>query len=158
MTRNAAIAGRLREVLLNGHWIANTNYKEQLLGTSWQQAIQKVGSLNTIAALTYHINYYLEGLLNAFESGKLEISDKYSFDLPQIRSEADWNKLVTAFLANSEKFVRSVEQMDDNIFDQPFVDEKYGSYLRNIEGVIEHSYYHLGQISLIRKMILQHQS
>lgn len=158
MTRNAAIAGRLREVLLNGHWIANTNYKEQLLGISWQQAIQKVGSLNTIAALTYHINYYLEGLLNAFESGKLEISDKYSFDLPPIRSEADWNKLVTAFLANSEKFVRSVEQMDDNIFDQPFVDEKYGSYLRNIEGVIEHSYYHLGQISLIRKMILQHQS
>lgn len=28
-----------------------------------------------------------------------------------------------------------------------------GSYLRNIEGVIEHSYYHLGQISLIKKMI-----
>lgn len=158
MTRNAAIAGRLREVLLNGHWIANTNYKEQLLGISWQQAIQKVGSLNTIAALTYHINYYLEGLLNAFESGKLEISDKYSFDLPPIRSEADWNKLVTAFLANSEKFARSVEQMDESLFDQPFVDEKYGSYLRNIEGVIEHSYYHLGQISLINKMIRQGQS
>ena len=158
MTRNTAIAGRLREVLLNGHWIANTNYKEQLLGISWQQAIQKVGSLNTIAALTYHINYYLEGLLNAFESGKLEISDKYSFDLPPIRSEADWNKLVTAFLANSEKFARSVEQMDESLFDQPFVDEKYGSYLRNIEGVIEHSYYHLGQISLIKKMILQDHS
>ncbi len=158
MTRNAAIAGRLREVLLNGHWIANTNYKEQLLGISWQQAIQKVGSLNTIAALTYHINYYLEGLLNAFESGKLEISDKYSFDLPPIRAEADWNKLVTAFLANSEKFARSVEQMDESLFDQPFVDEKYGSYLRNIEGVIEHSYYHLGQISLIKKMILQDHS
>ena len=158
MTRNSAIAGRLREVLLDGHWIANTNYKEQLLGISWQQAIQKVDSLNTIAALTYHINYYLAGLLNVFENGKLEISDKYSFDLPQIRSEADWNKLVTAFLANSEKFVRSVEQMDDTIFDQPFVDEKYGSYLRNIEGVIEHSYYHLGQISLIKKMILQDHS
>jgi len=30
--------------------------------------------------------------------------------------------------------------MEDSIFDQPFVDEKYGTYLRNIEGVIEHSY------------------
>lgn len=158
MTRNSALAGRLREVLLDGHWIANTNYKEQLLGISWQQAIQKVDSLNTIAALTYHINYYLAGLLNVFENGKLEISDKYSFDLSPIRSEADWNKLVTAFLANSEKFVRSIEEMDDHIFDQPFADEKYGSYLRNIEGVIEHSYYHLGQISLIKKMIRQHQS
>jgi len=103
--------------------------------------------------LTYHINYYLAGLLNAFENGKLEISDKYSFDLPHINSEADWNKLVTDFLNNSEKFANQIEQMDDSIFDQPFVDEKYGSYLRNIEGVIQHSYYHLGQISLIRKMI-----
>jgi len=158
MTRNLTLASRLREVLLNGHWIANTNYKEQILSVNWQQATQKIDSLNTIAALTYHINYYLAGLLNAFENGKLEIRDKYSFDLPQVQSEADWNKLVTDFLSNSEKFANQVEQMDDSIFDQPFVDEKYGSYLRNIEGVIEHSYYHLGQISLLRKMIMQNHS
>jgi hypothetical protein len=155
MTRNITIATRIREVLLNGHWIANTNYKEQLLSINWQQAIQKVGGLNTIAALTYHVNYYLAGLLNTFENGKLEINDKYSFDLPQISSAADWNKLVTSFLSNAEKFASHVEQMEDSIFDQPFVDEKYGNYLRNIEGVIEHSYYHLGQISLISKMIVQ---
>ncbi|HRP57211.1 DUF1572 domain-containing protein [Agriterribacter sp.] len=158
MTRNLTIAGRLREVLLNGHWIANTNYKEQILSVSWQQATQKVDNLNTIAALTYHINYYLAGLLSAFENGRLEISDKYSFDLSQMKSAADWNELVTTFLNNSEKFANSVEQMDDSIFDRPFVNEKYGSYLRNIEGVIEHSYYHLGQILLIKKMILQSRS
>jgi hypothetical protein len=147
------MASRLREVLLNGHWIANTNYKEQILSLNWRHATQKIDTLNTIAALTYHINYYLAGLLNAFENGKLEIRDKYSFDMPQISSEADWNKLVADFLDNSEKFSNHVEQMNDSIFDQPFIDEKYGSYLRNIEGVIEHSYYHLGQISLIKKMI-----
>lgn len=153
MARNLTIASRLREVLLNGHWIANTNYKEQILSLNWQQAIRKIGTLNTIAALTYHINYYLAGLLNAFENGKLEIRDKYSFDIPQISSEADWNKLVADFLDNSEKFAKQVEQLDDSIFDQPFIEEKYGSYLRNIEGVIEHSYYHLGQISMVKKMI-----
>lgn len=152
MKRNLSLANRLREVLLNGRWIANTNYKEQLANVSWQQAIHKVGSLNTIAALTYHINYYLAGLLSAFETGKLEIRDKYSFDLPPIQSEKDWNKLVSDFLSNSEKFASAVEQMNDNIFDMPFIDEKYGSYLRNIEGVIEHSYYHLGQIVLLNKL------
>ncbi|GEO09248.1 DUF1572 domain-containing protein [Segetibacter aerophilus] len=157
MTRNVTIASRLREVFLDGYWIANTNYKEQILSVSWQQAIRKVDNLNTIAALTYHINYYLAGLLKAFENRKLEISDKYSFDLPQIQSEADWNKLVIDFLNNAEKFASKVEQMEDSVFDMPFVDEKYGSYLRNVEGVIEHSYYHLGQISLIRKMILSDQ-
>lgn len=155
MTRNITLAGRLREVLLNGHWIANTNYKDQILSVNWQQATQKVGSLNTIAALTFHINYYLAGLLLAFENGRLDISDKYSFDLPPINSESDWMQLVTDFLSNSEKFAGCVEQMDDSMLDQPFIDEKYGTNLRNIEGVMEHSYYHLGQISLIRKLIMQ---
>jgi uncharacterized damage-inducible protein DinB len=155
MTRNLAIANRLREVLLDGKWIANTNFKEQILSVSWEQAIQKVYNLNTIALLTFHINYYLGGLLNVFNGGKLEIKDKYSFDLPEIKSEKDWNKLVNDFLNNSEMFAKQVEQLDESILEQPFVDKKYGSYLRNIEGVIEHSYYHLGQVSLIRKMILQ---
>ncbi|SHF00971.1 DUF1572 domain-containing protein [Flavisolibacter ginsengisoli] len=155
--RNTTLASRLREVLLDGHWIANTNYKEQLQSINWKQAIQKVDNLNTIAALTFHINYYMEGLLNVFNGGKLEISDKYSFDLPEIKTEQDWNHLVSTFLRNAETFASKVAQMEDAIFDQPFVDEKYGSYLRNIEGVIEHSYYHLGQVSIIRKMITQHQ-
>ncbi|HUZ58110.1 MAG TPA: hypothetical protein VMU83_04955 [Hanamia sp.] len=157
MTRSLTISSRIREVLLNGHWIANTNYKEQILSISWQKAVQKVDNLNTIAGLTYHVNYYLEGLLNAFENGRLEISDKFSFDVPQKKSESDWNKLVTHFLNNSEKFATKVEQMDDSTFDKPFVNKKYGSYLRNIEGVIEHSYYHLGQIILIKKMIIESQ-
>ena len=155
MNRNLSLASRLREVLLNGHWIANTNYKEQLQSVNWQQATQKIDNLNTIAALTYHINYYLAGVLSTFKNGKLEIRDKYSFDLPPIQSEGEWNKLLADFLKNSEKFASAVEQMDDTIFDQPFVEEKYGSYLRNIEGVIEHSYYHLGQIVLLKKLLTQ---
>lgn len=155
MTRQSAIANRVREVLLDGRWIANTNFREQILSVTWEQATRKVNSLNTIAALTFHINYYLEGLLNAFANEKLEISDKYSFDFPPILKEADWNRLVNDFLINSEKFANEVEQMPSDRLDQPFIDEKYGSYLRNIEGVIEHSYYHLGQVSLIRKMIME---
>ncbi|GAA4767276.1 hypothetical protein GCM10023230_16320 [Flavobacterium hankyongi] len=152
------IASRLREVLLNGRWIAYTNYREQIQSVNWQQATQKIGNLNTIAALIYHINYYLAGLLKAFENGKLEISDKYSFDLPPITSETDWNELVTDFLTNSEKFADRVEQMDDQQFDKPFIDEKYGTFLRNIEGVIEHSYYHLGQITLLKKLTIDNKS
>ena len=153
MKRNETLADRLREVLLDGYWIANTNYKKQIQSITWEEATQKIGTLNTIAALTFHINYYLAGLLNAFEKGKLEISDKYSFDLPPIQSASEWDQMVTEFLTNAEKFVATVAQMNDAHFDEPFIDEKYGTLLRNIEGVIEHSYYHLGQVSLINKMI-----
>ena len=154
MKRNEFIANRLREVLLNRRWIANTNYKAQIESLTWQQATQQVENLNTIAALTFHIDYYLGGILTVFDGGGLEIRDKYSFDLPPIKSEADWRKLVERLLTNAEKFAKQVEQMADEKLEETFVDEKYGTYLRNIEGVIEHAYYHLGQISLIKKMIL----
>jgi hypothetical protein len=153
LSRNKSLAARLKEVLLNGHWIANTNYKELLLTINWKQATQKVQNLNSIAALTYHINYYLSGLLLASKNGKLEISDKYSYLMPPIQSENDWNFLVAELIHNSEKFVSYVESMEDQVLDIPFYNENYGTYLRNIEGVIEHCYYHLGQISLLKKII-----
>lgn len=153
MTRSKDLANRLSEVLLNGRWIANTNIKEQIESVTWQQAIQKVEALNTIAALTFHINYYLGGLINVFHGGELEIRDKFSFDLPPIQSETDWGNLMNDFIANAKEFIECIEKMPDSKFDEPFVDEKYGTYQRNIEGIIEHSYYHLGQISLLKKMV-----
>jgi len=153
VTRSAAIAGRIREVLLEGHWIANTNFKDQITSLNWNQATQKIGDLNSIAALTFHVNYYLHGLLNAFDTGLLNISDKYSFDLPEIDNEQSWNDLVIVFLSNAELFATQVGQLTDNTLDQPFIEEKYGTYLRNIEAVIEHSYYHLGQVVIIKKLI-----
>jgi uncharacterized damage-inducible protein DinB len=155
MENSSQIANRFREVLLNGKWIANTNFKDQLSGLNWKQATTKIGSLNTIAALTFHINYYIAGVLNVFEGGGLEIRDKYSFDLPEIRSKEEWEKLVNDLLSNSEKFADHLERMSDEKLEETFVDEKYGAYRRNMEGIIEHSYYHLGQISLIKKMILE---
>ena len=154
MKRSELIANRLREVFLNGYWIANTNYKDQLLNITWQQAIYQVADLNTIAALTYHINYYLAGILTVFNGGLLEIKDQYSFDLQPIHSEADWNKLASELFDNASVFTIAVEKMPDKKLNEIFVNEKYGTYLRNIEAVIEHSYYHLGQIVLIKKLIL----
>ncbi len=147
------IANRFREVLLNGKWIANTNYKSLLSDITWEQATTKIGSLNTIAALAYHVNYYIAGLVNVFEGGGLEIRDKFSFDLPPIPSQEAWEGLLSEMNDNAEKFAKHVESLSDAQLEAIFVNEKYGTYRRNIEGLIEHSYYHLGQISLIRKMV-----
>lgn len=155
MKRSTELSNRLREVFLTGKWIANTNYLEQISSLNWHKATQKVGSLNTIASLTFHINYYTKGILQVFNGGTLDIKDKYSFDMPPIKSASDWELLVNEFKFNAEKFVNAVAQLTDENLEAPFVDEKYGTYIRNIEGVLEHSYYHLGQITLIKKLILE---
>lgn len=149
------ISKRFREVFLNGTWIANTNYKNLLSEISWKQAITKIEGMNTIGILTLHINYYIAGILNVFENGTLEISDKHSFTFPSITSKKDWEVVLTELCENSEKLANYIEKMSNNQLEQIFVDEKYGNYRRNIEGIIEHSYYHLGQISLLKKMIIE---
>lgn len=153
MTLTESLSNRAKEVLINGKWIANTNFKEQISRVNWEQAIQLIEGLNSIALLTYHINYYLQGLNKVFSEGVLDISDKYSFDMPPIKSESDWLHLVDTFILNAELFVANVEKMNEEKLFQNFVKIEYGNYLRNIEGVIEHSYYHLGQMVLIKKMI-----
>lgn len=147
------LAKRFREVLLDGLWIANTNFKDQLKDVTWEQATAKVGSLNTIAMLTFHIDYYIAGLIRVFEGGDLEIRDQYSFDLPPIESQEQWEELLNKLWNDSEKFASLLEQMPDSKMDEVFVDGKYGTYLRNIDGMIEHCYYHLGQITLIKKLL-----
>lgn len=154
MKVTAQIANRFREVILNGKWIANTNFKDQVSDLSWEQATQKVGSFNTIAALVFHIDYYTAGVMRVLEGKPLDIRDKYSFNVPSIASKEEWEKLTNQLWMDAERFAELLELMPDEKLDEAFVDEKYGNYRRNIEGMIEHSYYHLGQIVLIKKMIV----
>jgi uncharacterized damage-inducible protein DinB len=153
MENSKQLSQRFRDVILEGKWIANTNYKDQLSGLSWEQANKKIGSLNSIALLTFHINYYIKGVLNVFDGGGLEIRDKYSFDLAPITSAEQWYNLRDELFKNAEKFSDFLALLPDSRLEEKFVEEKYGSYRRNLEGMIEHSYYHLGQIVLIKKML-----
>ena len=148
------LANRLREVILNGTWIANTNYQTLLVDVHLEMANMKIGSLNTIGQLTYHINYYIEGVNNVFDNGSLEIKDVYSFDMPALETEIDWKILKNQLFQIGEKLALNVEKLTHQELDAVFVLEKYGTYRRNIEGMIEHAYYHLGQISMIKKMII----
>ena len=153
MKSTDALASRFREVILNGTWIANTNYKQQLTGLPWQVATAKLENLNTIALLAQHIHYYIKGVKQVFEGGPLDIKDQYSFDFPPIESQEAWDDFLNLFWNDAEAFALLIEQLPVEKLEKSFVDEKYGTYLRNIDGMIEHCYYHLGQIVLLKKMI-----
>lgn len=154
MKNTLEIANRFREIILNGTWVANTNYKDQLENLDWKIAVTPIQDLNTIAVLAQHIHYYIKGINNVFKGGTLDIKDKFSFDFPTIHSSHEWKTFLTKFWTDAEEFALLIEQMNDEKLNQGFVDEKYGTYKRNIECMIEHSYYHLGQIVLIKKLIV----
>jgi hypothetical protein len=72
-----------------------------------------------------------------------------------IKSQEDWEKLYNKTWIDAEKLAILVKQMPENKLEEVFVDEKYGNYYRNLTVLVNHSYYHLGQIVLIKKMLKQ---
>ena len=43
--------------------------------------------------------------------------------------------------------------MPDEQLWKEFAEKKYGNYYRNLQGIIEHFHYHLGQIAFIKKIV-----
>lgn len=155
MNLSAQIAKHFRDIHFGGNW-TSVNLKQTLENVDWKQATTKVYSFNTIAVLVFHINYYVSAVTKVLLGGPLDAHDKYSFDLPPIQSQEDWEKLLKKMWTEAENFVTLVEQLPENKLGEVFSDEKYGNYYRNLHGIIEHTHYHLGQIVLIKK-ILQEQ-
>lgn len=153
MKSTAKIANRFKEVILDGTWVANTNYKDQLDNLDWKIAVTPIQNLNSIAVLAQHIHYYINGINQVFKGGPLDIKDQFSFDFSPIQSQLEWETFLNKFWMDAETFISLIKQLPDEKLDEGFVDEKYGTYRRNIDCMIEHSYYHLGQIVLIKKLL-----
>lgn len=154
MTLPGQIAKNLTEVFFGGNWTA-VNLEETLSGVSWQEATKKIDSLNTISLLLYHINYYVAAALKVLQGGILDAHDKYSFDCPPIFSKTEWDRLISQSFTDAEKLAQLIESLPEAKLWEDFSDKKYGNYFRNLNGIIEHTHYHLGQIVLIKKILLQ---
>lgn len=152
MELTAQIAKHLRDVHFGGNW-TTSNLKDTLQDVTWQEASTQVYDFNTIAALVYHMHYYVHAVLKVLQGNLLEAHDKFSFDHPPIQSEADWQNLLATVWEDAEAFAARIEQLPDSKLDEDFTDKKYGNYFRNLHGIIEHLHYHLGQVVLLKKLV-----
>ena len=154
MNVTAQVAKQLRDVHFGGNWTAS-NLKQHLSDVTWQQATTKIPSFNTIAALVYHMNYYVSAVIKVLQGGPLDAHDKYSFDHPPVLSQQDWENLLDKTWVDAETLATLIEQVPDVKLSENFLDGKYGTWYRNLDGVVEHIHYHLGQIVLIKKMLVK---
>ena len=112
MNLSHELATHLRQLYTGGNW-TSVNLRDTLSDVGWEQATTRVASFNTIAALVYHINYYVDAVLKVLEGGPLEASDKYSFSLPPIGSETQWKEMVERSLAQAERFATAIEALPE---------------------------------------------
>lgn len=153
MNLTTQIAKQFREFYFGGNW-TSVNLKGSLADVTWQQATAQVDSFNTIATLVFHMNYFVSAVLKVLQGNPLDAHDKYSFDLPPIHSSDDWENLLNKTFTDAENFASLVEQLPEGKLWEVFTDKKYGTYYSNIHGIIEHNHYHLGQIVILKKILV----
>lgn len=153
MSLTGQIAAHFREVHFGGNW-TSVHFKQTLADVDWKLAVQKRTGYNTIAVLVYHTHYYIREVLKVLQGEPLQASDKESFNCPEIRSREDWIALQDKVWADAEAFASLVEQLPDAQLTAPFANGNYGNYYRNLHGILEHCHYHLGQIVILKKMLL----
>jgi hypothetical protein len=152
MSYTSQIAKHFRDLHFGGNW-TDVNMKDTLADVNWKQATTKIDSFNTIATLVFHTNYFVEVVLKVMEGGPLDGNDKLSFDHPPINSEEDWQEMLNNSWSKAERLAELIEKLSDEKILGDFIDPKYGSYYRNINGIIEHSHYHLGQMVFLKKLL-----
>ncbi|MBT8271226.1 MAG: DinB family protein [Bacteroidia bacterium] len=152
MTISKQLAKNFHEVHFGGNW-TEANLKSLLADVTWEEANKQVYQLNSIAALLFHINYFVDVTLKVLEGGPLDGHDKFSFDCPPINSRADWDNMIDKARRDADRFAALVAILPEEKLWNDMADPKYGSYYNNIQGIIEHTHYHLGQIALIKKII-----
>lgn len=153
MNLSQQIAKHLREVHVGKNWTW-VNLKDSLEGVDWHHATTQVKDFNTIATLVYHMNYYVAAQLNLLKTGLLDAHDDFAFQVPPIKSAADWQTLTQKSFDQAEELAGLIENLPESKLWEICVNEKYGNYYRNFQGMIEHCHYHLGQIVLLKKWVI----
>jgi hypothetical protein len=152
MNHQEHIARHLKEVFFGGNWTWS-NFQDHLADVDWKQATFAVNELNTIAKLLFHCDYYVEAILGVLNGKPLTSKDEFSWDHPPIRNDRDWREMVDGTFNNVNELIALIKELPESKLWETFIDEKYGNYYRNLNGLIEHSHYHLGQIVMIKKLL-----
>ena len=146
------IAKHLRETFFGINWTC-VNLQEQLKDVSWEEANIKVYELNSIFTLVQHITYYIPAQIKVLQGNPLLASDAESFIVPTINNENEWQQFLAIKYVEAEQLATLIEKLSEEKLYEYFTDEKYGTYYRNLVGMIEHLHYHLGQIVFLKKII-----
>lgn len=146
------LARQLKEFLY-GQSMTGSSLKNVLDDVGFKEATFRFEGFNTIAMLSYHVNYYMKGVSDVLSGQPLSIRDKFSFDCPDFQTETEWSAFKQEIFEVADVFAKGIEGLDDAKLAESFTDIKYGNYFRNVIGLLEHSHYHLGQIVILKKMI-----
>jgi uncharacterized damage-inducible protein DinB len=128
---------------------------EVLEGIDAVRASEKIGDAHTIWELTLHITAWLDIVRRRLEGEKLDDSNLTMRDdwppAPKEVTEAKWAETKDALEQASRKLLETVKSFPESKLEDQVLGRDY-SYSVMLHGAAQHSLYHAGQISLLKKI------
>lgn len=146
------LSRNLLQVYVGTNW-TERNLKDVLEKITYAESNHEFSFSASIKTLAFHLHYFAKVTLEALKTGKLIAHDRDSWKAEHIDSEEKWNALIQELIQIGKDFSHHIKGMTDEEMLDFLDDPKYGSTYDNVQGIIEHHHYHLGQISLLKNMI-----
>lgn len=153
MNITETLAQNLLAVFVGNNW-SEAAFATTLEGINHQQATTITpASPNTIAALVNHICYWNNMLRERINGADPEISETNGFDVTDVTSEADWLALIAK---TRQSFMNLAGAMAGFPPDRLLEKTNHGAstFEVNFYGTIEHAYYHLGQMVMLKHLVM----
>lgn len=117
-------------------------------------SIKPNGTEHSMLELLYHMITWADFTLKRMEkNNKMDLSTFEKMDWRELNPKLhSWKKALAEFKAINKKIIALLDKKDDD-FLLEIVDYRKYNYRFLLNGMIEHSIYHLGQVAYLNKML-----
>lgn len=154
MKLTETLSNNILNVFEGNNW-TDVSISGVLSGISYSQANTVTpASKNTIAGLTHHLLYWNKVIMQRMQGDDPFIPDSNGFDVGELTSEEAWQKLVTDVRQSFIDLSTAIRDFPQDRL-QDLTKSGRSTIADNLYGIIEHAYYHLGQMLIIKNLLMR---
>jgi uncharacterized damage-inducible protein DinB len=147
------IAQHLKQVYEGNNW-TDVCIDATIKDIDWKQAQQQTeASPNTIASLVHHLMYWNGIIMKRINGETPVIPEENGYDVPFLNSEAEWDALKEKTHQSFTALANAIENFPEEKLQDNYAPSIPSTYYRNLQGIVEHAHYHLGQIVILKNLI-----
>jgi uncharacterized damage-inducible protein DinB len=153
MTECNRIADQLRRAFTGDPW-HGPPILELLAEVTAEQAFERsLPSAHTIWELVVHIDLYVHAAIAAMQGAPMPRWYETGADWPQVidTSAHAWAATTNGLFSNAERLAQTIESSTDTKLQDAVPGREYDFYYL-LQGIVQHSLYHAGQIALLKKL------
>lgn len=152
MNITTCIARHISEVFEGNNW-TEVDIKQTLSDVTWEEATTiTAASVNTIAALLFHLDFYNGVIMSRLNGINPVIDEHNGMNVPPIENERQWKQLQQKAFDSTARLAAVVEDFPEERL-QELTQRGLHTYYKTLHGIAEHSHYHLGQMVLLKNLV-----